>query len=721
MKKNCILILFVLSLIPFKCLHADEGMWFPQLLQQLNAAEMRLKGLQIPIEEIYNVNKSSMKDAVVQFGAGCTGAVISSQGLLITNHHCGLSYVQDKSTVEHNYLKDGFWAKSLQEEIPCEGLSVTFIVSINDVTAEFNKVLTDELTESKRNDLIKELSNQLEKRAIEGTKYEAKVKQFFSSNEFYLIISEVFKDIRMVGVPPESIGRFGGDTDNWMWPSHSGDFSLYRIYANKDNTSSSYSIDNIPYKPKYVFPISLSGVQQDDFTMVYGFPGRTQEYISSSAIDLLINKTDPNRIMVRDEKLKIIDNAMRSSEEIHIKYAAKQGRMSNAWKKWKGEVRGLNKANALQKKKDFEIDFQAWAEKDASRKMKYGNLIADLANLYSTNKAYLDANDFYAETVFGIEAINYSNGFKSLMDLASVENPDMEKVKEEAKKLNSGTVNYFKNYDAPTDQLMMSKMLSIFDKEVQDSLKPNYFIELRNKYKGDFAELAAVIFKKSIFVSADKLNTILSDFNRSKYKKIKSDPCYMLANELANFNQSTIVKKVTSFVLESGKLNRIFLEGQREMQPEKKFYPDANSTLRVTYGQVRGFTPRDGVNYTYQSTLDGLMEKYIPGDEDFNVPLKLIELNKSKNFGRYGVNGIMPLAFIATNHTTGGNSGSPVLNAKGQLLGVNFDRVWEGTMSDVNYSPEICRNITLDIRFALFIVDKYAEANRLIDEMDILK
>lgn len=700
--------------------HADEGMWFPQLLQQMNASEMRLKGLQIPIDEIYNINKSSLKDAVVQFGGGCTGELISAQGLLLTNHHCGFSYIQDNSSLDHNYLKDGFWAKTMQEEIPCPGLTATFVISIIDVTAEFNKVLTEDMSEAKRNDLIKELSAQLEKRAVEGTNYEARVRQFFSGNEFYIITTQTFKDVRLVGAPPSSIGNFGGDSDNWLWPRYTGDFSMFRVYADRENKPSEYKNDNIPFKPKFFFPISISGVQQDDFTMVYGFPGRTQEYISAAAMDLLVNTTDPNRVMVRTERLSIIDDAMRSSEAIHIQYAAKQRTLANGWKKWQGEVKGLKQTNAFQRKLDFEIDFQNWAEKTPVTKLKYGNVLASLEKLYTKNHSYLQANDFYSEAVFGIEVINYVNGFKTLMDVVNEDQPDIKKIHDEAEKINKGTANYFKDYHLPTDQLMMSSLLSLFDKQVVDSLKPKYITDLREKYNGDFTKLASDIFKKSIFVSQEKMNDILTDFNVKKGRKIKNDPCYILTNELATFYRTTIASKATQVVNEAGRLNRIFLAGQRQMQPDKKFYPDANSTLRLTYGQVRGYEPRDGVNYLYQTTLDGLIEKYIPGNEEFDVPAKLLALYNAKDYGRYGVNGKMSVAFLATNHTTGGNSGSPVLNAKGQLIGTNFDRVWEGTMSDVLFNPEVCRNITLDIRYTLFIVEKFAGAQRLIDEMEIL-
>jgi len=718
MKKiiQTVLFLFLLN-IP---LYADEGMWLPQLLQQLNAAEMRLKGLQIPIDEIYNLKKGSLKDGVVQFGTGCSGEVISEQGLVLTNHHCGISYIQKNSTLEHNYLKDGFWAKTLQQEIPCPGLTVTFVVSIKDVTAEFNEVLTSEMNEQKRNELIKELSSQLAKSTIEGTNFEAKVHQFYSGNEFFIITTQTFKDIRLVGAPPSSIANFGGDTDNFMWPSYAGDFSMFRIYVDHDNKPSEYKQDNIPYKPKYFFPISLKGIQQDDFTMVYGFPGRTQEYISSYGVEFLQNTNDANKVMIREERLRIMNEAMRSNETINIQYAAKQHKIANYWKKWKGEIVGLKQTKAIQRKCDFETDFRSWTIREPSRKLKYGTILPDIDKLYSENKPYLSATDFYLEAILGVDVFDYANNFKKLMELANAVNPDMQMVSDEADKIIKGNESFFMNYSPITDQKMMAALLIVFDKNVVDSLKPKYFIDFRNKYSGDFTKIAAILFRRTIFVSQKKMDAVLTNFDLKKANKINKDPLYIFTNELLSFYQNSILIKTKDFTSAITRLNRIYFEGQREMQPEKKFYPDANYTLRLSYGQARGYSPNDSVNYLYQSTLDGLVEKIIIGNDEFDAPVKLVDLFKHKDYGRYGVNGKMPIAFIATNHTTGGNSGSPVLNSKGQLIGTNYDRVWDGIMSDVFYTPEICRNKTLDIRYTLFIIEKYAEAQRLIDEMDIL-
>ena len=698
---------------------ADEGMWLPQLLQQLNAAEMRLKGLQIPVEEIYSVNKNSLKDAVVHFGGGCTGEIISAQGLLLTNHHCGFGQIQEHSTLEHNYLRDGFWAKELKDEIPCPGLTATFIIRMDDVTSSFSKEL-ENLSEAQRNEKIKEISSQLEKKATEGTHYEARVRQFYSGNEFILIVTETFDDVRMVGAPPSSIGKFGGDTDNWMWPRHTGDFSIFRVYAGKDNKPAEYSAENVPFVPRHFFSISTKGVQAEDFTMVYGFPGRTQQYISSYQVETIVEVTNPNRIRIRTERLDVMGAAMRSSEALHLKYADKQSGVSNAWKKWKGESKGLIAAKGVERKKNFESDFTSWYSKSEVLKKKYGNVLPSIASLYQNTKPYLSANDYYAEAAFGVEIISYAIGLKNLVDMSLSEKPDTAKIRTEAEAYKVGVAGYFKDYDANTDRKMMARLLKLFDEGVADSLKPVYFTDLRQRYQSDFVKMADAVFAKSDLDDEKEMVEMFAKFKKSEAKELKKDPAYQLADALVVYYRERIAEKVKSFTAGLNLLNRLYMEGQKEMQPEKKFYPDANSTMRLSYGQVRGYDARDAVYFNYQTNLDGIMEKYIPGDEEFDLPARLVELYQKKDYGQYAVNGSVPVAFIATNHTTGGNSGSPVLNAKGQLIGTNYDRVWEGTMSDILFNPEICRNISLDIRYTLFIVDKFAGAKRLIDEMDIV-
>jgi hypothetical protein len=700
---------------------ADEGMWFPQLLQQLNIADMQLRGLKITAADIYSVNKSSLKDAIVLFGGGCTGEIISKQGLLLTNHHCGFGEIQSHSTLEHNYLKDGFWAQSIKDELPCPGLSVSFIISINDVTAQFNEVLKEGMTEQVRNEKIKELAAIIEKKAVEGTQYEAKVRQFFSGNEFYLITSETFKDVRMVGAPPSSIGKFGGDTDNWMWPRHTGDFSLFRIYANKENKPADYNEENVPFVPRAALTINIGGVNEGDFTMVYGFPGRTQEYISSYAEEMTLRTTNPERIKVRTEKLRIMDNAMRSSEQLHIQYAAKQSSVSNGWKKWQGESKGLTESKGLEKKEMFEVEFNSWLNSSPLQKQKYGQVLPSLKTLYSSNRPYISANNYYSEAAYGVELLTYSLNFQSLVDLSAAKQIDNNKLETEKNKLFNTIADFYRDYNMATDKQFFQSLLLMFDKNVPDSLKPIYFVEQRKKYHGDFAKWSDDVYSKTIFSDSVTINKFLKSYKPGMAKKIMNDPAYKLMDPIASYYKSVIATKVNGMSLELGRLNRLYMAAQREMNSSKKYYPDANSTLRVAYGNVKSYFPRDGVKYNYYTTLDGIMEKYIKGSEEFDMAPKLLDLYQRKDFGPYAFNGTVPVAFIATNHTTGGNSGSPVLNAYGQLIGTNFDRVWEGTMSDILFNPEICRNITLDIRYTLFVIDKYGEAKRLIKEMDIVK
>jgi hypothetical protein len=711
-----VLIVFVSGLQ----VRADEGMWLPQLLQQLNAAEMRLKGLQIPVDEIYNINKNSLKDAVVLFGGGCTGEIISREGLLLTNHHCGYGQIQEQSSLEHNYLRDGFWAMSRKEELPCAGLTATFIIRIENVTDSIQPLLQG-LSEGKRNEKIKELAARLEKSAVAGTHYEAKVRQFYAGNEFYLIVTETFKDVRLVGAPPSSIGKFGGDTDNWMWPRHTGDFSLFRVYANADNKPAEYNESNVPFVPRHAFSISLGGVQPEDFTMVYGFPGRTQQYISSYQLETILATTNPNRIRIRDARLGIMDAAMRSSEALHLKYAAKQSSVSNGWKKWKGESKGLLAAQALEKKRDMEKDFKSWCASQPEKNRRYGTVLIDLQQLYASTLPYLSANDYYSEAALGVELISFASGFKTMVEAALADAPDTAKVNAAARDMKAELPGYFKDYDAATDHKMMEVLISLYNQGVPDSLKPAYFTELRDREQGDLVRITTGVFAKTLFTDEKKLDKMLASFGKTQARSISKDPAYKLADAILTFYRSRIADKFTAFNAELARLNREYMAGLREFQPDRKFYPDANSTLRLAYGQVRGYDARDAVYFNHFTTLDGIMEKYLPGHEEFDVPARLLELHRKKDYGSYAVNGTVPVAFIATNHTTGGNSGSPVLNAKGHLIGTNYDRVWEGTMSDILFNPEICRNVTLDIRYTLFIIDKFAGAGHLLKEMDILQ
>lgn len=715
--KKLLLVIISFAITGFSV--AGEGMWLPIFLKQLNESEMQAKGMKVTAEDIYSVNKSSMKDAVVLFGGGCTGEIISDKGLLLTNHHCGLSQIQAHSSLQNDYLKNGFWAYNQDQEIPCPGLSVTFIISIEDVTSKIIPFLKPELTEAERELKIRELSSTIEKEKSNGTHYTGSVRSFYNGNQFYLFILETFKDVRMVGAPPGSIGKFGGDTDNWMWPRHTGDFSLFRVYAGKDNKPADYAKENQPFQPRHFFPVSLKGIQQGDFTMVYGFPGRTTQYIPSFAVKTILETINPARIKIRTGRLQIIDEAMRSSDLVRIQYYSKQASIANAWKKWIGESKGLKRMNTIANKKKEEEGFQKWALGSGNK--DYATLLSDYEKTYMKYTPLSKTNDYINEAIYGVELLRYARGFNKLATLCQAKVKDEKSIAEESKRILDGASGFFKNLDATTDKKLFAAMLQMYLTDVDVTMHPALLTEMRSKYKGNLSEYADELYSTSMLIDSIKLKSLLTDFTSKKSKKLLNDPAFRLSQAFSDLYSAKIETEFNQLASKINALNRKYMAAQMEMRPDQKFYPDANSTLRVAYGNVEGYEPADGVTYKYFTTIEGIIEKEDPSVEEFEVPAKLSELYRSKDYGRYGVNGTLPVAFVASNHTTGGNSGSPVLNANGELIGTNFDRVWEGTMSDIDFDPEHCRNISLDIRYTLFVIDKYAGCSRLIDEMKIVQ
>ncbi len=699
---------------------ADEGMWLPVLLQQLNIEDMRANGFKLTAEDIYSVNKSSMKDAVVLFGGGCTGELVSNEGLLLTNHHCGFSSVNALSSLEHNYLRDGFWAKNKNEELPCPGLTVTFIISMHDVTDSIIPFLQDTMTEAERTAAIKQLSAKLEKQFKGDTPYDASVKAFYYGNAFYLFVTETFKDIRLVGVPPESVGNFGGETDNWAWPRHTGDFSIFRIYADSTNHSAAYSETNKPYTPKYFFPISLNGIKENDFTMVYGFPGRTQEYLPSAAVDLIINSVDPNRVMVRSKRINIMDHYMLNNDTVTLMYASKAKSLANAYKKWKGEMTGLKLNNTIGLKKNYEEQFGNWTMTEKG--MPYRGLLEKIDSIYAVYRPYSKINDFTSEAAYGIELINYAGGFQKLIDLCSNDTTTDATLQKEAARLLKAAEGFFAKYYLPLDREMFAAMMKIYCDSVPSAIQPEYVLQQKARYKNDFILWRDDMYAKTLFSDLASVRTVLENITKKKGLELANDPAFLLYENIAvNFD---LIRNMYILPMnaEIDVLMRKYMQAQMAFEPDHIFYPDANSTLRVAYGKVQGYYPKDGVYYTYRTTSAGLIEKYADGNEEFDLPDTLLALLASKDFGKYAdETGNLPVAFIATNHTTGGNSGSPVINANGELIGINFDRVWEGTMSDILFDPDRCRNISLDIRYTLWIIDKYAGAGNLLSEMKIIE
>jgi len=709
----------LLSLQSFN-LKADEGMWLPMLLQTVNGDALYTKGLKIPIDSIYSVNKTSLKDAIVLFGGGCTGEIISNKGLLLTNHHCGYSQIQSHSTIEHDYLTNGFWAKNMSEELPCPGLTATFIIRIDDVTDDIiNQV--NGLKEDDRNKKVKEISEQLIKKAIEGTHYSADIKPFYYGNKYFMIVTETFKDVRMVGAPPSSIGKFGADADNWMWPRHTGDFSIFRIYADKNNQPAEYSKDNVAYTPRYSFPISIKGVKENDFTMVYGFPGRTQEYIPKEAVRTIFENTDPNRIKLRDIRLKIMGEAMRNNDTIRLQYASKYANVENAYKKWQGEVLGLKRLNAIEVKADFETKFVNWT-KSVKDGQEYVNALTQLNELHQKIRPYSAALDYYTEGIKGIDLLNFAANFTKLEKLCEKEPVDEKALSDAVDQLKKSSKGFFKNYNASIDKDIFERLIQEYRKGTPKDLAADLSM-IDKKFKGDYHKYTEYVFSKSHFSDLAKTEKFLSTFSAKKLKSLTNDPAYQLMKTCTAAYADKVSIPYKSLMNEIDLLQRTYMKGQMEMASDekRKIYPDANLTLRLTYGKVEGYEPRDGIVYKYYSTLTGVIEKYDSTNYDFNAPAKLLELYRKKDFGEYGSNGNITPCFLASNHTTGGNSGSPVLNAYGQLIGTNFDRVWEGTMSDIMFDPERCRNISLDIRYTLFIIDKFAGARWLVDEMNIVK
>ena len=700
---------------------AKEGMWIPLLLQQFNASDLENAGLKISVSDIYDANKSSMKDAVVLFGGGCTAEIISKEGLLLTNHHCGYGQIQSHSTVENDYLTHGFWAMNRSEELPNDGLSVMFIKGIEDVSDIVLKGITVKTPEEKRQTLIATRIDSIKNVVIETKGYGADIKPFYHGNQYFLFITETYTDVRLVGAPPSSIGKFGFDTDNWVWPRHTGDFSMFRIYADKDNKPADYAEENVPYVPNHHFPVSLAGIAENDFSMVFGFPARTNEYLPSTAVEFIIKEENPSKIHMRDMSLGIINKAMRSSAELNIQYAAKQSRISNAWKKYKGQILGLEKTKALDKKQAVESKFNSKVQRDVQSFGEYKNVLSDYKSEFSDFKEYSMARSMFIEVYYyGPEVLRFSQRFAKLAD----ESIPYEQRKERIEKLKESAEKYFKDYNASVDQELMNAMIPEYLVSITTSLvPPTVYHMFGHNNRKQAKKTSTQLFKSSIFVSKEKLFTFLDGYNEKAYRKIQSDPAFVVATDIIRTYKDVVQPQYKLGQSKIDSIQRVYMAGLMEVLPDyKNYYPDANFSLRLSYGKVTGSEPVDGMQYKYYTTMKGIAQKRDTASYEFNVPQKLIDLYEAKDFGQYGDStNQMHVCYTATNHTSGGNSGSPALNANGELVGLNFDRTWESTMSDIMYDPEICRNIMVDIRYVLFIVDKYAGAGHLVKEMDIVK
>ena len=718
--KKLFLSLFIVASLCFN-LRADEGMWIPMLLQN-NEQDMQEMGMNITAEDIYSINHSSMKDAVVLFDGGCTGEIVSNQGLLLTNHHCGFDWIQYHSTVEHDYLTHGFWAMSKEEELPCPGISAVMLKSMEDVTDRVLEGVTKETSNDERAEIVTENIKKIKEEAEANSDYQVVIKSFYHGNKYYMIYNEVFKDVRMVGAPPSNIGKFGGDTDNWVWPRHTGDFSVFRIYVSPDGKAADYSEDNVPYTPNYHFPISLKGANEGDFTFVFGYPARTNEYLPAIAVNQEANIIYPVSVDLRGKILDIYNKYQEKDPQVRIQYASKHAHLGNGWKKWMGVIEGINNFKGIEKKKQFDKEFTDWALKSRQRG-EYVNLIKDFKEVYTLYEPYRLATTYLSETALQIEILTYAANFNKLAKVTK-ETPQ-EEIDEIIAEIKNATAVFFKDYYQPIDEEVAAMVLQEYINNQPADFRPELLNTIVEKYS-DVQAYVDELFSKTIFTSEENVNKFLDEFKPSKAKKLAKDPALMAYNNVMDFYINNVRAKTIELGNQIADMQRVFMRGQMEYHaernPEKMMYPDANFTLRVTYGKIGGFKPKDAVTYKHFTTLDGIMQKENPDIYDYVVTDRLRELYEAKDYGRYAdKDGSMHVAFIAGNHTTGGNSGSPILNADGHLLGLNFDRTWEGTMSDLIYDPSICKNISVDIRYVLFIIDKYAGARHLVDEMTIVE
>ena len=713
---NIIIIFGILSFI-FQDAYAGEGMWIPATLKK-QENQMKALGLEIPIEQLYNESGTGLNNAVVLFGKGCTGELISSQGLVLTNHHCGYGTVQGLTAPDKDYFATGYFAKNLKEEIPCPGLTVTFVRRMENVTAKLLPGISDTLNDVARDSMLAGRIKGLERAYEMETGLDATIKPYFDGNQYWVAITETFKDIRLTCFPPNGIGQFGGDDENWVWPRHTGDFSVFRVYAGADNKPASYSPDNKPYNAFQFFNINVSGYKEGDFTMVYGFPGTTMEYISSHELNQVYSISDPISIAARTKKLGVWDEHTSASRDIFLKYTSKRAGVANGWKKWQGEMLGLRTNNAIEKKREYEKTFQQWADTKA-REPYIKSLLPQLAQETGAVNDLLLQDIHIREEVFAVELIQQGGLLEKLAACFRGKLSDSA-LTDTLKKTVAGMNWFYKNYDKNTDKDVFATLIPDYIRSCAGSV-PEYYRKQYRKHWKSGRKWAKYVYNTSLLSSSEKLLDFAAHATIADSVKIFQDPAYKLYTSIADLRRQKISPVIDAYKIRKHYLNRLYVGAQMEYEEDKIFYPDANLTLRLAYGNVKGLDPEGPAPYSYQTTLADVVALNDTAKDWYRVPGKLKELFEKKDYGRWGKNGVMPVAFVAGNHTSGGNSGSPVLNGRGELIGTNFDRAYEGTMSDYLFDPKLCRNISVDIRYTLFIIEKFGGAGWLIDEMSIKK
>lgn len=697
--------------------NAHEGMWLPTLIEKQKLPNMQAEGLQLSAEDIYSVNQACLKDAVILFSTGCTAEFISSQGLIITNHHCSDDYIQALSSLENNYLIDGFWSKNRQSEIPVPGLSVKVLEHMEDVSTQVLAGVDKNLSEKQRAQTIRFNTNRLIDSLSVNGKYHVKIRDIYHDNQFLAFISKEFTDVRLVGAPPLSIADFGGDTDNWLWPRHGADFALFRVYANQQNNPAPFNKNNVPYTPKKSLPISLAGVQPNDFTFVMGYPGSTDLYATSYKIKMLKEDVNPIRIGARTQKLDVLKDAMKQSDALELKYAAKAASISNSWKRWKGEIAGFNRFNVIENKVQWEQRMQHWMKSYDDGYNPSQNIWEEFKYAYEAYTEYYIPNLLITELTGknGLETVGFADIFPVLVNTSDTS------AAFNLKEFEPQIQNHFKNSDLETDKKMTFSLLNYYLQYVPYNYIPKDIASLTPNDSVALTRYVNKLFKKTHFADSSRLRQLMQLPPDKFNKQLTKDPAYRLNQQFSDIQENLLKPEVKSLNTKLDSLNRMYMHLILQFAKNQNLPPDANSGMRITYGTVGGYTPSDGVTYLYQTTIEGIMEKEDILDNDFLVNNRLKQLYEQKDFGNYGANGTLPLCFIASNHTTGGNSGSPVFNKNGELIGVNFDRAWDGVLSDYYYTPEICRNISVDIRYVLFIIDKFAGAKYLLNEMNIVK